>query len=125
MKWRRMLGKISEGLAAWVYRLKGYRVLDRNWTKQWAELDLVVVKKAVLVIVEVRSRSSGGLVDALESFDHGKRQRFIRAVRLYLHMCQKEWRDVRCELFCVTWVSIMPLWLTVSLPSSDSDGQRS
>ena len=125
MRGRRRLGKISESLATWIYQLKGYRVLDRNWTKRWAELDLVVVKKEALVIIEVRSRSSGGLVDALESFDRGKRRRFIRATRLYLHTLQTEWKDVRCELFCVTWIGIIPFWLTVRLSSSDSDWHRS
>lgn len=125
MRGRRRIGKISEGLATWIYQLKGYRVLDRNWTKRWAELDLVVVRKEALVIVEVRSRSSGGLVDALESFDHGKRRRFIRATRLYLHTLQTEWKDVHCELFCVTWIGIIPFWLTVRLSSSDSGWYRS
>ena len=81
MRWRRRIGKISEVLATWIYQLKGIgssTVTDETW----AELDLVVVRKEALVIVEVRSRSSGG-VDALESFDHGKRRRFIRATRLY------------------------------------------
>ena len=116
----RRLGKFSEHFAAWVYRCKGYRVLDRNWTKRWAELDLVVVKKTSLVIIEVRSRSSKGLINALESFDQGKRRRFMRAARLYLYVYKQVPHDVTLELFCISWFLIIPVWKVVSLPNFDA-----
>ena len=37
---------------------KGWQLLDRNWTCQWGEIDLVMHKKGQLLVVEVKGRSS-------------------------------------------------------------------
>jgi putative endonuclease len=74
----------SESRAAWWYRLRGYRVLDRNVWCAGAELDLVVRRGRVLAFVEVKSKSGAGYGDPLEMVTPLKVDRLRRAAHVWL-----------------------------------------
>ena len=50
-------GHLAEALAAWMLRLKGYRILARRHRTRLGEIDLVVKKGDVIAFVEVKARS--------------------------------------------------------------------
>jgi len=52
------LGKKGEELAVEFLRKEGYKILDRNWTFQKAEIDIIAQKESLLAIIEVKTRSS-------------------------------------------------------------------
>jgi putative endonuclease len=52
------LGQLGEDLAVAFLEKNGYKILDRNWRFQKAEIDIIAQKDEVLVIVEVKTRSS-------------------------------------------------------------------
>ncbi len=52
------LGKLGEELAEAFLREKGYDILETNWTFQKAEIDIIAQKENILVVVEVKTRSS-------------------------------------------------------------------
>jgi putative endonuclease len=74
----------SEARAARWYRLRGYRVLDRNAWCAGYELDLVVRRGRVLVFVEVKSKSGDGYGDPLEMVTPVKVERIRRAALAWL-----------------------------------------
>lgn len=49
-------GRAAERLAAWLLRLKGYRILERRLSTACGEIDLVARRGGVLVFVEVKRR---------------------------------------------------------------------
>jgi putative endonuclease len=51
-------GRRAEQLAAWLLRLKGYRILGQRWRTPVGEIDVVARKGNVLVFVEVKRRDS-------------------------------------------------------------------
>lgn len=69
------LGKLGEDLAVEFLQKKGYEILHRNWVFQKAELDIVAVKKNILAIVEVKTRSST---------DFGLPQDFVKSTKIKL-----------------------------------------
>ena len=75
-------GHGAEGLAAWWLRLKGYRILARNWRSAAGEIDLIARRGATLVIVEVKQR--GDLVQAADALQARQRRRLARAAAAYL-----------------------------------------
>lgn len=58
--------------------------LDANWQCRLGELDLVMQAGQTLVFVEVRARSPGNVVSAIDSVDAGKRRRIVAAARHWL-----------------------------------------
>ncbi|WP_374449128.1 YraN family protein [Stella sp.] len=49
-------GRRAETWAAWLLRLKGYRILARRWRGRSGEIDLVARRGRTLAIVEVKLR---------------------------------------------------------------------
>jgi putative endonuclease len=72
----RELGQMGERRAAWFYRLRGYRLLERNARLPAGEIDLVVKRGATIVIAEVKTRQGG--MEGHEAVDRRKRERLIR-----------------------------------------------
>lgn len=69
------LGKIGEDLSVEFLQKNGYTILETNWTFQKAEIDIIAQKENVLVIVEVKTRSS---------IDFGSPQDFVKPAKIQL-----------------------------------------
>lgn len=81
---RRQRGQDGERRARLHLEQHGLRCLDAGWRCRLGELDLVMRDNDALIFVEVRARQTGSLVGAIESVDHRKQQRFVRAARAWL-----------------------------------------
>lgn len=62
----------------------GLKLLARNYTTRYGELDLVMRDGDSVVFVEVRYRVRAGHGDALASVTRGKQDKLIRAAQLWL-----------------------------------------
>ena len=69
------LGKLGEDLSVEFLQKNGYTILEINWTFQKAEIDIIAQKENVLVIVEVKTRSS---------IDFGSPQDFVKPAKIQL-----------------------------------------
>ena len=93
------LGRYGEDRAARWYLAHGYVVVDRNWRCAVGELDLVVVRKlpnsVELVVVEVKTRSSGRFGSPLEAVGPDKQRRLRRLAGEWLAVRWPEFTDGR------------------------------
>lgn len=69
------LGKEGEKLALEFLEKNGYDILEKNWTFQKAEIDIIAQKGDVLAIVEVKTRST---------IDFGLPQDFVKPKKIQL-----------------------------------------
>jgi putative endonuclease len=81
---RQRLGSAAEERAAQLLRLAGYEILARNFRCRMGELDIVARRGTLLVIAEVRLRSSGRFGGPGASITAAKRARIVRAARFLL-----------------------------------------
>jgi putative endonuclease len=72
------LGRMGERRAAWYYRLRGYRILERNLRLRAGEIDLVVKRGDTVVIAEVKTRQTDTAGEGHEAVDRRKRERMIK-----------------------------------------------
>ena len=79
MHYARRIGRAAEDIAAGFLRAKGFEILERNYSRRLGELDIVARQGEVLVIAEVRTRSSDVYGGAAASVDPRKQQRLVRA----------------------------------------------
>jgi putative endonuclease len=75
-------GLSAETKAAWLLRLKLYRILARRFKVPGGEIDLVAIKGKTLVFIEVKAR--GTLATALESITPAQQRRIANAARAWL-----------------------------------------
>jgi putative endonuclease len=85
---RAQLGKSAEDIAAEHLRRQGLEVLARNYRRRNGELDVVARVGDVLVVVEVRTRTSELFGGAAASIDGWKRRKIIRATQQLLQQQQ-------------------------------------
>lgn len=78
------LGKKGEKLARRFLEEKGYNIIETNWRHEKDEIDIVAQENDELVIVEVKTRSTGFFGDPEESVGPQKEAFIIRATEAYL-----------------------------------------
>ena len=76
---RQQSGRRAEELAADFLRAAGCEILHCNYRRRLGELDIVARAEGVLVIAEVRTRTSNAYGGAAASVDRRKQQRITRA----------------------------------------------
>ena len=96
-------GGTFEQQAARFYEQQGFSVRDTNWRTGHKEIDLVVEKDSLLVIVEVKSTFSTKFGHPAEWVDEKKRRNLTQAALLYLAQYDITDRDVRFDV--VTFVN--------------------
>jgi putative endonuclease len=84
-------GRRAESWAAMYLRLKGYKILERNFRNKSGEVDIIVRKRDVIAAVEVKQRRT--LSAAHESISAESERRISNALESYvstrpqLHNC--------------------------------------
>ena len=75
-------GHFSEALAAFALRLKGYKILERNYKTKSGEIDIIARKKDLVAIIEVKARRD--LSASLDAVGYQSRQRIKSAANWWL-----------------------------------------
>jgi putative endonuclease len=73
------LGARAEQIALEYLQGRGLTILERNYRRRLGEIDLVALDQGVLVIAEVRTRSTEAYGGAAASINRHKQRRIIRA----------------------------------------------
>lgn len=95
---RRALGRFGEAYAARHLAEQGMVVLDRNWRCDAGEIDLVLRDGRVLVVCEVKTRSSNAYGSPLEGVSEVKAARLRRLAARWLADHPLRPDDVRIDL---------------------------
>jgi putative endonuclease len=78
------VGKKGEDLASEYLTGKGYIILERNWTFEKAELDIIAIKEGLLVFVEVKTRRSDFYGDPEDAVTPAKIKNILNAAEAYI-----------------------------------------
>jgi putative endonuclease len=81
---RAAIGRSAEDIAAEFLTRNNVQVLERNFRRRLGEIDIVARTGDVLIIVEVRTRSSDAFGGAAASVDFIKQRKIIRATEQLL-----------------------------------------
>jgi putative endonuclease len=99
---RRALGEYGERLAARRLTERGLVVLDSNWRCDLGEIDLVLRDGSVLVICEVKTRTSHACGSPHEAVTPAKLARLRRLAARWVIEHDVHPPDVRIDLVAVT-----------------------
>jgi putative endonuclease len=77
-------GKKGEEEACRYLQSKGYRILTRNWTCRYGEIDIIALEKDILVFIEVKTRYSDTYGDPVESVTSWKIKSLIKSAEYFV-----------------------------------------
>jgi putative endonuclease len=117
----RELGRRGERRAAWFYRLRGYRIVERNLRMRGGEIDLIVHRGGTLVFVEVKTRQSLLAGYGVEAVDRRKKLQIISLTSAYLarHPHDGEVRHDILSLFWTGWRFVISHYPDAFRPIAD------
>lgn len=75
-------GRMAETLCCWALRLKGYRIIARNWKTPVGEADIVARRGRLLAFVEVKARATHGA--GIEAVSPRQQRRVRRAAEVFI-----------------------------------------
>ncbi|AWG20983.1 endonuclease [Flavobacterium faecale] len=78
------LGRLGEEMAADFLKENGYVILDTNWRFQKAEIDIVCTQNNLLVVVEVKTRTSVEIGLPIDAVNNKKIRLLTRAIDEYV-----------------------------------------
>jgi putative endonuclease len=96
------LGASGEQVAAEYLEQAGLRILDRNWRCTDGEIDIVAAERRVLVVCEVKTRSSNQYGTPLEAITRAKRGRLRRLAARWLVAHGVLFDEVRIDVIGLT-----------------------
>lgn len=99
----RDLGPLGERRAVWFYRLRGFRVVDRNVRIGDAEVDLIARRGGLLVFVEVKTRQQTVRGAPYEAVDREKQLRILRLAERYIASRGFQPRAIRFDVVSLYW----------------------
>ncbi|GGH16952.1 UPF0102 protein [Paenibacillus segetis] len=101
---RKAKGQLAEQAAADYLFAHGYEIVERNWRCRSGEIDIVAIQDDVIVIVEVRSRSSyaSSFGTPSESITARKMKQVRDTAAVYLHHVRKSNAIVRFDVLAIT-----------------------
>ncbi|KMQ69748.1 hypothetical protein ACM39_01480 [Chryseobacterium sp. FH2] len=93
-------GKKAEDLAAAFLQKNGYKVLIRNFRFQKAEIDIIAEKDNLIIIAEVKARSTDAFMLPQEAVTKTKIKLIVSAANHYLEEFNKN-NEVRFDIISV------------------------
>ncbi|MBU3964990.1 YraN family protein [Patescibacteria group bacterium] len=86
---KREFGDLGEKIAQEYLEKQGYKILDRNYSKRWGEIDLIAESpEKELVFVEIKTREFKNHPSVFlpeDSVNFSKQQKLIKTARTFLY----------------------------------------
>ncbi|WP_261510527.1 YraN family protein [Chryseobacterium paludis] len=93
-------GKIAEDMAVEHLVKNGYKILTRNFRFQKAEIDIIAEKDNLIIITEVKARSTDAFILPQEAVTKTKIKSIVFATNHYLEEFDKH-NEVRFDIITV------------------------
>jgi len=98
-------GKYGEDMAVDYLKQKGYEILARNWrgSKQMKapELDIIARHKNVIIIIEVKTSSTGKFGKPEHWIDMKKRSRVAEGAKAFLSLYGEDFEGCRFDAIAI------------------------
>lgn len=106
----RKIGDQAEQQALRFLQQKGFKLIQRNFSIKFGEIDLIGFLNNTLLFVEVKQRASGVFGNALEMVGSKKQQRIRKTAMVFLQRYQK-YRNASCRFDVIAITSGELEWI--------------
>lgn len=81
---KKTLGNFGEDKAVQFLRKNGYKIVERNFSTHFGEIDIIASKENFIVFVEVKLRKNSDFAQAREFVNYSKQRKIISTALLWL-----------------------------------------
>lgn len=99
MRHAKNIGDNGENFAAKMLEESGYRIIERNYTSRYGEIDIIALKDATLHFIEVKTRTGIEFGFPSESVTYDKQKKIRRTAECYLSRRRTFWRKISFDVF--------------------------
>lgn len=93
-------GRLGEEIACLYLEKKGYQIVHKGWRYKHLEVDVIIKDAAVLVFVEVKTRTKDTHGMPYEAVDWKKQRKLDRAANIYISKTKHE-GDIRFDIISI------------------------
>ncbi len=89
---KQKLGIKGEKAVAKFLKKNKYRIISKNYSCKYGEIDLVAENRSIIAFVEVKTRTEGQMLAPRFSVDYRKQQRILKTAKDFLdkYSCNKQ-----------------------------------
>ena len=98
----RTKGNIGEDLAVKYLKKHGYKIVERNYTCQFGEIDIIAKDKDTIVFVEVKTRTNLNFGHPFEAINKTKLQHIYQTGLFYLQNTKEKYKNYRIDIIGIT-----------------------
>ena len=99
---KKRTGDRGERRVAWYLRLRGYRILERNWRSGHKEVDIIAARGGVIAFVEVKTRLSESAERPQTAVTRAKIANIVAASKAYSMLNDTSGKVIRYDVAEVT-----------------------
>ncbi len=93
-------GIIGEQAATEYILKQGYVLLEKNWSRQKSEIDIIAMHQDVMVFIEVKARTSDGYGSPEQTVDAKKEKLMAQGAAVYMQEAGHEW-SIRFDVIAI------------------------
>jgi len=97
MNSRSQLGKAGENIVVAALKKKGYSILDRNYRRQYGEIDIIAGKKDLLLFIEVKMRKNPRF-DLEYLITYSKQRKIVTVAKEYIARYNHDQKTCRFDV---------------------------
>ena len=98
MYYKQETGKSGEEIASNYLEEQGYKILERNFSCNQGEIDIIAKDKEEIVFIEVKTRSSIEFGRPIESVTKNKQKHMYQTAKYYIHKTKQETKCIRFDV---------------------------
>ena len=98
MYYKQKTGSEGENIATKYLQQNGYTVLERNFSCNQGEIDIIALDNKEIVFVEVKTRTNTNYGLASEAVNRQKREHLKRTIKYYIHLRNLEDEYIRIDV---------------------------
>ena len=98
---RKKLGQLGEDLAVKYLKKHRYKIVTRNYSSRFGEIDIIALKKKQLILVEVKTRRSRDFGTPEEAVDNHKIEKIAATGYLYQKENKKTPEAIRIDVIAI------------------------
>lgn len=98
MYYKQETGKSGEEIASNYLEKQGYKILERNFSCNQGEIDIIAKDKEEIVFIEVKTRTNKKYGEGAEAVNINKQKHLLRAIKYYIYIKKYENNFIRIDV---------------------------